>query len=92
MGVRTLVLSRGLSATRRLEQFYGITRGVLQKNLFTTATRHNLVSESVACCFEPLDYTCQIIHFDLNAVPSPWARNAAIRHGLACAARTRPVQ
>src|SRR5829696_5818537 len=81
-----------LSVPRRLEQFDGITRGVLQQNLPASVARHDLVPEPMARRLEPFDHAREIVHLDLDAVPPAWGGNTAIRHGLACAACSRPIE
>src|SRR6266487_1120948 len=67
-----------------LKEFDGVARRVVQQNLFASIPIHDVVAKRCTARTQRLDETCEVIDFDLDAIPAPRRRLPSIRHGLSC--------
>src|SRR5262245_28013749 len=79
--LRSVTGARGTERGRRgLEQLDRIARRVVEHDLPTSGARHDLVAEGDAGVAETPDLGPDVANDQMNAVPAPRTRTAAIRH------------
>src|SRR5689334_1387860 len=78
--------------SERLEQLDWVAGWIVDKNLFASVSGHDRIAESRSLTFQFLDRGFQILHHNLDSVPTTWSRNLFICHRLSSTTSTGPIQ
>jgi hypothetical protein len=71
---------------RRLEQFDGITRRIIDDGLLSAYADDDVVAEMHSRCAEFFDNRRQIVNFDCESIPAARLRRRSVGHWLSAAA------
>src|SRR5690242_13299407 len=86
------ITSFAIGYSERLEQLDWVAGWILDKNLFAAVSGHDRIAESRSLTFQFLDRGFQILHHNLDSVPTTWSRNLFIFHRFVSTSSTGPIQ
>jgi hypothetical protein len=76
--------NRHHSARGRLKEFDGVAGRIVQHDLRTARSGHDIAPKRQSCFSQTLHLARQILHDEMNAIPAPGGRPAPVRQGTAC--------
>ena len=72
------------SARGRLKEFDRVARRIVQYDLRTARPGYDIAPKRQSCFSQTLYLARQVVHDEMNTIPAPRSRAAAVRQGAAC--------